>query len=90
MAPHAFLAIHLAEAMVQENIGRTRRVGARIIADNAVKAEGGLDRCAFKPAVEEIAGGSREEIEKIPLKVESEGSNSVTYSAGFDQFGDRG
>jgi hypothetical protein len=48
--------------MVQENIGRARRVGARIIADDTVEAESGLDRRAFEPAVEEIAGGSREEI----------------------------
>src|ERR1700716_4701286 len=41
IAPDAFPTVHLAEAMVQENIGRARRVGARIIADDAVEAEGG-------------------------------------------------
>jgi hypothetical protein len=48
MAPDAFPTVHLAKAMVQENIGRARRVGARIIADDTVAAEGGLDRRAFE------------------------------------------
>jgi hypothetical protein len=89
MAPDAFPTVHLAKAMVQENIGRARRVGARIIADDTVEAEGGLDRRAFEPAVEEIAGGSREEIEQIPLQVEPESSNSFGYPAGLEKFGDR-
>jgi hypothetical protein len=75
--------------MVQENIGRGRRVGARIIADDTVEAESGLDRRAFEPAVEEIAGGGRKEIEQIPLQVEPEGSNSFGYPAGLEKFGDR-
>ena len=90
MAPDAFLAVQLAQAMVQENIGRARRVGARIIADDTVEDESGFNRHAFKPAVEEIASGGREEIEQIPLQVEPEGSNSVGYPTGLDQFGDRG
>ena len=64
VAPDAFLAVHLAKAMMQQNIGRARRVGARIIADDAVEAEGSLDRRAFEPAVEEVAGGCREQIEQ--------------------------
>src|SRR5580704_16538328 len=89
MAPDAFLAVHLAEAMVQENVARARRVGARIIADDTVEAESGLDRRAFEPTVEEIAGGSREEVEQIPLQVEPESSNSFGYPAGLEKFGDR-
>src|SRR6202035_1131143 len=84
MAPDAFLSVRLAKAMVHENIGRARRVGARIIADDAVEAEGGLDRSAFEPAIEEIAGRGREEIEQIPLQVEPEGSHSVGYPTGLD------
>src|SRR6202040_164613 len=89
MAPDAFPTVHLAKAMVQENIGRARGVGARKIADDPVEAESGLDRRAFEPAVEEIAGGSREEIEQIPLQVEPESSNSFGYPAGLEKFGDR-
>src|SRR5207248_1640550 len=35
VAPRAFLAVHLAEAMMQEHIRRARRVGARVIPDHA-------------------------------------------------------
>src|SRR6202040_3424808 len=90
MAPDAFPTVHLSNTMVQENIGRARRVGARIIADDTVEAESGLNRRAFEPAVEEIAGGGREEIEQIPLQVEPEGANSVGYPAGLEKFGDHG
>ena len=73
VTPDAFFAVHLAEAMMHENIGRTGRIGACIIADDAVEPEGCLDGRAFEPAVEEIAGGSREKIEKVPLQVEVRG-----------------
>jgi hypothetical protein len=76
--------------MVQENIGRARRVGARIIADDTVETEGGLDRSAFEPAIEEIPGRGREKVEKIPLQIESEGANSVGYPPGLEKFGDHG
>ena len=39
VAPHALLAVHLAEHVVQQHIGRARRVGARIVADDAVEAK---------------------------------------------------
>src|ERR1700732_2542881 len=90
MAPDAFLPVHLAEAMVQENIGRARRVGARIIADDTVESEDGLDWSAFAPAIEEISARRREKIAQIPPRVGPEGSHSVGYPAGLDQFGDRG
>ena len=88
VAPDAFLPVHLAEVMMQENIGGARRVGARIVADDAVEAESGFDRRALEPAVEEVTGGGGEKIEKIPLQIESEGANSVAHPAGLDQFGD--
>ena len=81
VSPHALLAVHLAEAMVQQDIGRAGRVGARISADNAVKAEDGLDRRAFEPAVQ---------IEKIALQVEPKRANSVADSTGLDQLANRG
>src|SRR3982074_2673741 len=60
-----FLPFTSPKAMVQENIGRARRVGARIIAGDTVEAEDGLDRSAFEPAFEEIPGRGREKVEKI-------------------------
>ena len=56
VAPRALLAVHLAEAVMQQHVGRARRVGARIVADDAVESVGRLDRRAFEPAVEIVAG----------------------------------
>ena len=53
VAPRALLAVHLAEDVVEQHIGRARRVGAGEIADHRVEAERGLDRLALEPAVEE-------------------------------------
>jgi hypothetical protein len=43
MAPGALLAVHFAEDVVEQDIGRAGRVDAGIIADHRVEAEGGLD-----------------------------------------------
>src|SRR3546814_4869701 len=52
VAPRALLAIHLAEDVMEEDIGAARRVGRGIVADDRVETEGGLDRLALEPAVE--------------------------------------
>ena len=65
VAPDAFLAVHLAEHVVQQHIGRARRVGARIVADDAVEPVGGLDRRALEPAVEIIARRLHEQVEQL-------------------------
>ena len=72
VAPYAFLAVHLAEAMMQQHVGRARRIGARIIADDTVETIGRLDRRTFEPAVEIVAGRIGEEIEQLALQVEAE------------------
>ena len=77
VAPGALLAVHLAEAMMQQHIGRARRVGARVIADDAVEAVGRLDRIALEPAVEIVAGRIGEEIEQFALQVEAEMAQPV-------------
>ena len=64
------LAVHLAEAMVQQHIGRARRRRRRVGADDAVEGEGGLDDVALEPAVEKIGGAVREEVEQRALVVE--------------------
>ena len=51
MAPRAFLAIHLAEDVVEEDIGAARRIGAGIVADHRIETEGSLHSFAFKPAI---------------------------------------
>ena len=63
VAPDAFLAVHLAEAVVQKNIGRAWRVGARIIADDAVEAVraliGSLSNQPSRKSPADVAKSSR-------------------------------
>src|SRR3546814_11197252 len=76
VAPRALLAVHLAEDMVEENIGAARRVGARVIADHRVETEGGLDRLALEPAVEPRARRLGEQVAHIALPLEAEGGET--------------
>src|SRR3546814_6784048 len=77
VAPRALLAVHLAEDMVEENIGAARRVGARVIADHRVETEGGLDRLALEPAVEHRARRLGEQVEHIALPFEAAGGEKI-------------
>jgi hypothetical protein len=56
MSPHASLAVHFAERVMQEHIGRAQCVGTGQIADDGVEAEHGFDRIRLKPCVERVAG----------------------------------
>src|SRR3546814_1219624 len=76
VAPRALLAVHLAEDVVEEDIGAARRVGAGVIADHGVEAEGGLHRFAFEPGVEHRARRFGEKVEHIALLFEAEGRKS--------------
>jgi hypothetical protein len=67
VAPGALLAVHLAEGVVQQHIGRARRVRAGEVADHGVEAEAGLDRVALEPAVQEIAGALGEQVQQVAL-----------------------
>ena len=63
MAPHPALAVHLAEAMMQQHIGRAGRRRGREGADDAIERQRPLDDVALEPAVEEIGGAFGEEVE---------------------------
>ena len=89
VAPHALLAVHLAEAMVQQHIGRARRVGARIVADDAVEAVRRLDRRTLEPVIEIVAGRIGEEVEQLALQVEPEMAQPVRDAPALDQLRDR-
>ncbi len=65
MPPGSLLAVDLAKYVVQQHIGRTRGIGARIVADHAVKSVGRFDRGALEPGVEIVAGRLDEQIEKL-------------------------
>ena len=73
---------------MQQHVGRARRVGARVVADDAVPAVDRLDRIALEPGVEIVAGGVGEEIEQLTLHVEAEAAQPVGDAAGLDQLGD--
>src|SRR3546814_19998306 len=53
--------------VVEEDIGAAGGVGAGVIADDRVEAEGGLDRLAFEPAAQHRARRFREQVEHIAL-----------------------
>ncbi len=67
VAPHALLAVHLAEGMVQHHIGGAGRVGAGVVADDGVEAEQRLDQVALEALVQHLAGRAREQIEQAAL-----------------------
>ena len=69
VAPGALLAVHLAEHVVQQHVGRARRIRAREVAHHAVEAEAGLDRLGIEPAVQPVARGHREEVEHVAPRV---------------------
>ncbi len=70
MTPRALLAVHLAEHVMEQNIGRARRVGAGVVADHRVEAERRLDRLALEPAVQEGARALGEEVDEVALALE--------------------
>ena len=61
------LAVDLAETVVQQHVGGTRRVRAGIVADDRVPAEHGLQRFGLEPAVEPVASALREDVDEIAL-----------------------
>ena len=61
VSPHARLAVHLAEHVVQQHIGGAGAVRAREIADHGIEAEHRLDRIGLEPRVEHVARGSAQE-----------------------------
>ena len=77
VAPDALLAVHLAERMMQHHIGRTRGIGAGIIADDGVEAEQRLDQIALETLVQHLAGRAREQIEQAALLLQRQPAQDV-------------
>ena len=86
VAPDALPAVGLAEAMVQQHVGGARRVGAGVGSDDAVEAEDRLDRIAFEPLVEKIAGRAGEDLDEIALALDSERTQAVGDPRRVEQF----
>ena len=89
VAPGALLAVHLAEHVVQQHIGGARRVGAGVVADDAVEAEGGLDRVALEPAVQPVAGRLREQRQQVALGGDVQLGELAAQGRALQQFGHR-
>ena len=87
MSPGALLAIHLTKQMVQQDIGAAGRVGARIIADDTVETEQGLDRGAFKPAVQPVTGGFGEQVQQVALGGHGEAAQLRPQPGGLEEVG---
>ena len=77
VAPGALLAVHLAEGVVQQDIGRAGIVGARVVPDDRIEAEQGFDRLALEPVGQEVCRRSREEVEEEAPLLEIETAQSV-------------
>ena len=86
--PGAALAVHLAEAVVQQHVGRARRGRRRVVADDSVEGEGALDDVALEPAVEEVGGAAREQVEQRALLIDIEARQAPPEHAALDQLGD--
>ena len=68
VAPHAGLAVHLAEHVMQQYVAAARRVGAGKISHDRVEAEQSLDRIGVEPAVQYVTGRSAEQ---APCRLEA-------------------
>ncbi len=88
VAPQALPAVHLSEGVMQHHIGRTRRVGARIVADDGVEAEQRLDQIALEAIVEHVAGRAREQVEQRPLALQREAAQDVRAAERIERLAD--
>ena len=88
--PYAFFAVHLAEAVVEQDITRARRVGARICPDNAVEAENGLDRRAFNHPSRKSPAEAVKRSRKSRWSSRPSARILLPRAAGLEQFADRG
>ena len=66
--PHAALAVHLAEAVVQQHIGGARVERAGVVADHRVETERRLDRFGLEPVVEPVGRAAGEQPEQVALR----------------------
>ena len=72
VAPGALDAGRLAEDVMEQDIGRARRIRAGIMADDGVEAEQGLDQLVAEIALEDVGGRFGEEIDQVALLLEAQ------------------
>jgi hypothetical protein len=83
--PNALLPVHLAQGMMQEDVGAAGRVRACVISDDGVEAEPCLHEFALEPAIEVIRGRFGQEFEQRPQIFRGEPTHPVAQISGFDQ-----
>jgi hypothetical protein len=88
VTPDALFPVHLAEGVVQENVGRAGRERARVVADHGVEAEQRLHELALEPAVEVIRRRRGEEVEQRPARAHRELAQGVTHAGELGELGD--
>jgi hypothetical protein len=66
MAPDTLSSVHLAEGVMQHDVGCARHERARVIANHRVKTEQRFDQIAFEPTVEKVRSRLSEEVEEHP------------------------
>lgn len=76
-------------AMMQHHIGRARRVGAGIIADDGIEPEQRLDEIVLEALVEHLAGRSREQVEQIALLFQRQPAQDVGGAERVEGLADR-
>src|SRR6185437_11092161 len=87
VTPGAFLAIHLPEHVVQEHIGGAWGVWASVVTHDAIEPIDGLDRIAFKPTIQIVAGGGREQAQQLAPQVHVELAQPPAYVRRPEQLG---
>ncbi len=88
VAPHAGLAVDLAEAVVEQHVSRAGRKRRSVGADDAVERERGLDDIALEPGVEKIRRTLGEKIGDEAPALDIEAAQPPREPRALDQFGD--
>ena len=84
MPPDALLPIHLAEGMVQENVGGPGRIGAGVVPDHGIEAEQGLHQVALEPAIEIVTCRFGEQVVERAQIFRGQPSKPVAEAPGFE------
>ena len=88
MAPHAGLAVHFAEQVVQQHVGAARGVGAGEIADHRIPAQHRLQRLAREIVIEQFAGGLGEQVEQVAAAAQVEVLEPLGHRVGIQPIGE--
>ena len=63
--PLTALAVHFAEHVMEQHVGRSRLIRTREIADNRIEPKRRLDRLRFEPTIEDVARALGHQVEQV-------------------------